>query len=172
VGALAVIAVAVALTVDLAPDPNPSASTIVVGRHPLLDQPAPDFDLGVLGEGSRVRLQDERSRPLLVNFWASWCIPCREEFPLFREARSHPANADLEILGVVYQDSSEAALEFMRAQQADWRALADPEGAVATAYGVLAPPMTFYVDRGGVVRAVSFGPPPRNVFEEYLERIR
>jgi cytochrome c biogenesis protein CcmG/thiol:disulfide interchange protein DsbE len=166
-----VVGIALALTLDLSPEPAPSASTIVIGRHPLLDRPAPEIALPAL-DGDEVRLSALRGRPVLVNFWASWCIPCREEFPLFKAALADPDNADLEILGVVYEDSEAAAEEFMRAQAATWPALSDAGGAVADTYGVVAPPMTFYVDREGVVRALSFGPPPEDVFQQYLDRIR
>jgi cytochrome c biogenesis protein CcmG/thiol:disulfide interchange protein DsbE len=145
---------------------------IVVARHPLLDQPAPDFDLAAVNEDLRATVHDQRGRPLIVNFWASWCIPCREEFPLFKRARADPANAQLVLFGVIYDDSTEAALRFMRTQGASWPALEDPGGAVAKAYGVVVPPMTFYIDRDGIVRALSYGPPPPDVFEQYLERIR
>ena len=167
-----VAGVALALTLDLSPDPAPSASTIVIGRHPLLDQAAPEVALPALDDDDDVRLSALRGRPVLVNFWASWCIPCREEFPLFKAALADPDNADLEILGVVYQDSESAAAEFMQSQSATWPALTDAGGTVANAYGVVAPPMTFYVDREGIVRALSFGPPPEEVFEQYIDRIR
>ena len=120
----------------------------------------------------RATIHHQRGRPVLVNFWASWCIPCREEFPLFKRARQDPANEQLVILGILYQDSEDEALDFMRAQGASWPALEDPGGAVAGAYRVAAPPVTFFIDRAGIVRAVSFGPPPEEVFEQYLDRIR
>ena len=166
VGTVAVVASAIGLPGG----PSPAASPLVVGRSPLLDRPAPTFQLARLDGGS-VRLEDYRGRPVIVNFWASWCEPCKAEFQLFRAARKSHIAERLEILGVVYNDSPDAARRFFAAQKGEWPALADPGGAVARAYGVLALPITYYVDREGVVRWVSYGPPPPDAFEEQLRRI-
>src|SRR5215210_718670 len=106
VGALGVAAW-VALTVDLS-GRRPESSLIVIGGSPLLDKPAPDFELVDL-DGRPVRLSDYAGRPVLVNFWASWCIPCREEFPLFERVLARPDASDLTILGIVYRDDPDAA---------------------------------------------------------------
>ncbi|MDQ3871233.1 MAG: TlpA family protein disulfide reductase [Chloroflexota bacterium] len=142
----------------------------MVGRSQLLDRPAPDFSLSDL-DGRPTRLADYRGRPVIVNFWASWCVPCRTEFELFRDARTAHGGERLEILGVIYQDSPEAARRFVAQRHAAWPALVDPGGAVAAAYGVLGIPISFYLDRDGIVRAVSYGPPPSNVLDEQLDKI-
>jgi cytochrome c biogenesis protein CcmG/thiol:disulfide interchange protein DsbE len=170
---MAAAVVVVVLTAPLAQtgvQPTPGTSTIVVGRSPLLDRAAPGFELRTL-DGEAVRLADLRGRPALVNFWASWCIPCREEFELFAAARRRHAEQGLEILGVIYKDSPEAAAEFYRTHGGTWPALVDPGGTVAAEYGVLGLPITFYVDRRGIVRTVSYGPPPEDVFEAQLALI-
>ncbi len=149
---------------------GPGSSPIVVGRSPLLDRPAPDFALSDL-DGRRIPLAAYRGRPVIVNFWASWCVPCRAEFDLFRDARTAHAREGLEILGVIYQDSPEAARAFAAQEKASWPALLDPGGSVARAYDVFGIPVSFYVDRTGIVRAVSYGPPPSNVLDEQLGKI-
>ncbi len=169
---LVVVVAAVALwlsfTVDLGGAPAASGPIVVGSR--LLDRPAPAFELTDL-DGRTVRLADYAGRPVLVNFWASWCIPCRAEFPLLREVLARPDAGDLAVLGIVYRDNVDAAREFMRAHDANWPGLLDPREEAARAYGVTLPPLTFYIDREGIVRAVSYGPPPRATFEEYLARI-
>ena len=150
---------------------RPSESSIVVGGSPLLNKPAPEFDLVRL-DGSRARLSDYRGRPVIVNFWASWCIPCRDEFPQFVAARREYAADGLEILGVVHDDSADAASAFATANHATWPLLLDPDDVAWKAYlGGVGVPMTFFIDRDGVVRATSFGPVTPTGFPEQVGTI-
>lgn len=171
--ACAAVIVSVALTVNLAPAASGEAdgTAIVVGGSPLLDKPAPGFSLGT-GDGQEVSLAAYRGRPVIVNFWASTCVPCTIEFPLFKAAlKAHAAQDHLVILGVVYKDTASAARAFMTQQGASWPMLLDPGSKVATAYHVEAIPMSFYVDPAGIVRYVSFGPPPAGTIDEELARM-
>src|SRR5262249_1018515 len=81
-----------------------------------------------------------RGRPVIVNFWASWCIPCRDEFPQFVAARAEHAADGLEILGVVHQDGADTASAFARDHDAGWPMLMDTADAAWQAYRVLGVP--------------------------------
>jgi cytochrome c biogenesis protein CcmG/thiol:disulfide interchange protein DsbE len=118
---------------------------------------APDFALADL-DGNPVRLADLRGRPVILNFWASWCGPCVEEFPLLREAAAAHADDGLAIVGIVFHDRSEAARDFMARNGATWPAAMDPGDGVATAYGILGPPETYFIARDGTIAARQFGP--------------
>jgi cytochrome c biogenesis protein CcmG/thiol:disulfide interchange protein DsbE len=117
---------------------------------------APDFALSDLN-GNPVRLADLRGRPVIVNFWASWCGPCVDEFPLLRKAQAAHGADGLAVVGIVFRDNSEAARQFMARMDAGWVAAMDPGEQVAQSYGFQAPPASFFIDRAGVVRGRQIG---------------
>lgn len=125
-----------------------SAARASVGR------PAPLFTATDL-EGRKVSLADYRGQPVVLNFWASWCVPCREEFPLLKRFERG------QVLGVIFDDSAENAREFMAEQRATWPGLLDPHGRIAAAYGVAKKPgipVTVFIDANGKVTGIHLGP--------------
>lgn len=147
----------------VADDGNPASTTTVDTAAPLpaenVPRPgraAPSFDLRTL-RGGRVNLEGLRGRPVVVNFWASYCNPCRREFPLLQSAlREHRRNR-LAVVGVVHDDIPSDARAFVADEHATWPMGVDAEGVVARAYGVRAIPVTFFVDREGTIKARVFG---------------
>lgn len=135
-----------------------------------IGNPAPELSLADL-DGNPIHLADLRGRPVVVNFWASWCGPCVEEFPLLRDAAARHADEGLAVIGVVYQDRSEAARDFMARNGATWPAAMDPGGRVAAAYGILGPPETFFIGRDGTIVARQFGQFSASSLEEKLAAI-
>ncbi|MGH2392499.1 MAG: TlpA family protein disulfide reductase [Candidatus Limnocylindria bacterium] len=119
---------------------------------------APDFALADLN-GEPVRLADYAGRPVLVNFWASWCLPaCAEEFPVLAEALEVHADIGLAVIGIVYRDRSEAARAFGNQLGATWPLVMDPGERVARAYGVFGPPESWLIGPDGVVVSRHIGP--------------
>ena len=104
-----------------------------------------------------MRLADLRGHPVIVNFWASYCASCVEEFPLLQSAMAAHRVDGLAVVGIVYQDRSEAARDFMARMQASWPAAMDVTGEVAQAYGVFAPPESFFIDRDGRIAGRQIG---------------
>ena len=117
---------------------------------------APDFSLVDL-DGQTVSLADLRGRPVIVNFWASWCGPCIEEFPLLREAAQRHADDGLAVVGIVFEDRTEAARDFMARNDGSWPAAMDPGGRVAAAFNILGPPETFFIGADGIIAARQLG---------------
>ncbi len=149
---------------------GPAPSDIVVGRNPLVDQPAPDFTLQTT-DGTPVTLADLRGRPVIVNFWASWCVPCREEFPLLVDAYTKFSGDGLQILGVIHEDGPQTATQFAQSYGARWPLLADPGDVVWQRYNGSLVPISYYIDRDGVIRAVSYGPPPSGFLDDQIAKI-
>lgn len=135
----------------------------------LMGQVAPDLTMASL-DGERVNLGDFRGRPLVVNFWASWCVPCKEEAPvLSAAARSYSGR--VQFLGVDIQDTDQAA----RAYQAEAQSPYPVGPAVQGSYrqwGVTAPPETFFLDRRGAVISKVVGPVDAKRLEIYMSQLQ
>jgi cytochrome c biogenesis protein CcmG/thiol:disulfide interchange protein DsbE len=129
----------------------------VSGAGAEVGSPAPDFQLPALDGHGDERLADYRGRPVIVNFWASWCNPCRKEFPLLKQAlRDHRAQ-HLAVIGVTYQDIPSDSRAFVKQKQAAWPQSIDDSGTVASAFGVRAIPQSFFVRADGTIAARVFG---------------
>jgi cytochrome c biogenesis protein CcmG/thiol:disulfide interchange protein DsbE len=123
---------------------------------------APSFDLAKLSGPGRISLADLRGHPAIINFWASWCIPCRAEFPLFRDAQARYAKDGLKIVGITYRDLPSDSRQFARENGATWTLAKGGDGdPVARAYGVRAMPQTFFLDPSGKIVKRYFGNPGR-----------
>lgn len=121
---------------------------------------APTFDLARLSDAGRVRLADYAGRPVVLTFWASWCISCRSEFPRLRSlVRAHRGD-DLAVVGITYRDLASDARAFAKEFKANFT-LAKGGGGdpVATDYGIRAIPQLYFIGRDGVIRQRMFGAP-------------
>jgi len=133
--------------------------------------PAPDFALTKLSGDGTVELSDYRGQPVVVNFWASWCHPCRKEFPLLADARTKYKGQDLQIIGVSFRDIPSDSRRFVKDQQAKWTFARDDRGAVAKDYGVRAVPQTFFIDADGTIRERVFGITSAKDLDHTLKKI-
>jgi cytochrome c biogenesis protein CcmG/thiol:disulfide interchange protein DsbE len=149
---VAVIAVVTVVVVSGKDDP-PSGSgphEVPAANSAMVGEVAPDFAIKGL-DGGTVRLSDYRGKPVVLNFWASWCTPCRQEFPLFRSA-SESSDGAYQMLGVdTGRDLRGDAQQFVGEQHALWPIGFDPDNQVARGYGVDPLPQTFFIRADGTI---------------------
>ena len=135
------------------------------------DQPAPAIVATTL-VGTPFDLASLRGRPVIVNFWGPSCVPCRDEFPLFRAKLAQHAGAGLAIVGVLMYDPPAPALDFIQAYGASWPTVDDPSGAIRGAYRAVARPQSYFIDPSGVLRAIQVGELTNCEFERQFALIR
>ena len=118
--------------------------------------PAPGI-VGTTLDGQPFDLASLRGRPVLVNFWGPSCIPCRNEFPLFKLELAKYGADGFVIVGVLKDDPPAAARDFIAQYGATWATIVDPDKAITTTYRVAARPQTYFIDRNGILRSIQVG---------------
>lgn len=139
-------------------------------RSPLVGNPAPEFTLRDVSTGEIVSLETARGKPMVVNFWATWCVPCYAEHPYLVAAAKQYGDQAL-FVGVIYDDEEEAINRFLRQYGRAYPALQDLDGRAAIAYGIYGVPETFFIDASGQIVAKHEGPLDGATLEQYLSRI-
>jgi len=136
----------------------------------LTGQPAPDFALKS-STGDNLRLSEYRGDVVMINFWATWCGPCRQEMPLLDELYSRYERVGFSLLGVNIDDDSRRAMDMVAELGVNFPILFDARKEVSKLYEVQAMPVTVLLDREGTVRYVHHGYKP-GYEEKYLDQIR
>jgi cytochrome c biogenesis protein CcmG/thiol:disulfide interchange protein DsbE len=108
-------------------------------------------------DGETISLADLRGSPVIVNFWGPSCIPCRDEFPLFKEKLAEARGDGFTVLGVLMSDPPEPARDFVAEYGATWPTVIDPDGAIKDAYLTLARPTSYFIDADGVLQSIQIG---------------
>jgi cytochrome c biogenesis protein CcmG/thiol:disulfide interchange protein DsbE len=119
-------------------------------------QPIPAI-AGTTLDGAAFDLGSLRGRPVIVYFWGPSCVPCRDEFPLFKAKLGEHAADGLAIVGVLMYDPPAPARDFVTEFGAEWPTVLDEAGSIRSAYRVAARPQSYFVDRDGILRSIQVG---------------
>ncbi len=147
------------------------------GTSPVVGHAAPDFSVSLLNgkAGQALRLADLKGKPVVVNFWASWCDPCVDEAPVLEAASQQYAAQGVVFVGISYEDEPTDSTRFLQQYGVTYPVGTDGSaktpGAIAIAYGVLAPPETYFINRSGVVVDEFSGPLSANLLDQRVARI-
>lgn len=130
--------------------------TLDLGGYPPDTKP-PEFRSRTL-EGETVALAGLRGRVVLLNFWASWCLECRPEMPMFEQLHREFARRGLTVLGINVREGSEAVRRYARELSLTFPLVLDLDGEIGKRYGVIGMPTTFLIGRDGRAVALAVGP--------------
>jgi cytochrome c biogenesis protein CcmG, thiol:disulfide interchange protein DsbE len=139
-------------------------------KSPLLGKPAPTFALRQVGTQNTIDVAQLKGKPVVINFWATWCGPCWEEHPVL-VANARALQPNVQFLGVVFQDKEEKILSFLDQRGSSYPTVVDDAGKTAIAYGVGGVPETFFLDANGVVVAKHTGPMTSEDIEANLKLV-
>jgi peroxiredoxin len=121
-----------------------------------VSEPAPDFTLQDLS-GQTVKLSSFRGRAVYIDFWATWCGPCKAALPGLQELTDEFKNQGLEIVTIDQGEGLDQVRSFIERKKYSFQVLLDPDSAVGNIYGVRALPTSVFIDRNGIVQSISVG---------------
>ena len=136
---------------------------------PLVGRAAPDFTLKAVGSGESINIAQYRGKPVVLNFWATWCRPCWEEHPVLTQ-NAQLMGDRVQFVGVVFQDDEKKITNFLQQRGWAYPTLVDDRGKTAIAYGVGGVPETFFLDKQGTIVAKYTGPMSTETLQEYMQK--
>ncbi|HYI08608.1 MAG TPA: redoxin domain-containing protein [Thermoanaerobaculia bacterium] len=139
-------------------------------RSPLIGKAAPAFALREVGTGRIIDVTQLKGKPVVLNFWATWCGPCWEEHPIL-VANARMLQPNVQFLGVVFQDEESKILSFLNQRGSSYPTVVDDKGKTAIAYGVGGVPETYFIDANGVIAEKFSGPMNADVLQEHLRKV-
>jgi cytochrome c biogenesis protein CcmG, thiol:disulfide interchange protein DsbE len=141
-----------------------------LGQDPF-GRAAPPFTRPKLNGKGTISLADLRGHPVVLNFWASWCGPCKQEAPLLAQAEKEWRKQGVVFLGVDSEDQTDNAKVFEGAYGISYESAFDPSGELADQYGVMGYPETFFLDAKGKIREKFIGPIDAETLSTYLAQV-
>ena len=136
---------------------------------PLIGRVAPPFTLQAVGTHEMVDLSRYRGKPVVLNFWATWCHPCWDEHPVLTQVSQMTAG-QVQFVGVVFQDEESKIENFLRQRGWAYPTLVDVAGKTAIAYGVGGVPETYFLDKNGKIVAKYEGPMSAEILQANIQK--
>jgi len=140
--------------VDIRPS-DTNTQTVKVGNR--IGYSAPDFTLPTT-DNKEFKLSDYRGKPVILNFWASWCGPCRYEVPAFKSFYEKYGDEGVPIIAVNTQDNPDSAIAYAKSDGLKFTIPVDPQGKVSSLYNVRGLPTTYFIDENGIITSIKIGP--------------
>jgi peroxiredoxin len=141
------------------------------GPPPRVGEPAPDFE-AVFLDGKRFRLSDYRGKVVWLNFWATWCPPCRAEMPDIEAVWQSEKDKDLMLIAMNYAEDAVTVRRFVENLGLTFPIGLDPTGWIATEYRLAGVPSHFFIDREGILREIKIGALNEKLMRQKLEALR
>lgn len=152
-----------------------AATTIAVGKSGSVKEgfQAPDFELTTL-DGKKVKLSDYRGQKVILNFWASWCPPCKAEMPHMQKFYEKNKDNNITILAVnltSLDKGSEAVQTFIKKNKLTFPVLLDEKGEVGKTYQAVAIPTSYIIDQKGIIRKKMISPMDEDMMKNFMDNI-
>ena len=141
-----------------------ATGSIIIGSK------APDFSMTGIS-GQQISLKDLRGQGVLVNFWATWCYPCREEMDDLKAAYEKYKDQGIVILGIDMKEGEETVRKFTDSYKITYPILIDTDGKVSDAYNVFGIPSSFFIDREGIIRDIILGEMNQDSINNKIEKL-
>ncbi len=131
---------------------------------------APDFSI-TLFDGKNFQLGTSRGKPVLINFLASWCIPCREEIPILNQMYREYRQKGVVFIGIAINDTQEQAKQFVEEYDLSFPAGIDETGKISGAFGLYGVPTTFFIDKEGIISYIHPGSVTEKLLKHELDKM-
>ena len=153
------------------PSTTPNLTTVNLSEGSQIGNLAYDFTLQNL-EGENITLSGFRGKPVLLNFWATWCGPCRSEMPFLQQIYEKWSNEGLILLEIDFKESVTQVQKYMNDNKLSLPCLLDTSGGASSKYRITAIPTTYFIDKDGIIRQIVRGSfPSREMIENQLSKI-
>jgi peroxiredoxin len=150
-------------------DTGTGAQAIELEPAPEVGHPAPDFTLKDL-DGNVVRLNDFRGKVVFINFWATWCPPCRAEMPEIEALHQEYKDKGVIVIGVDISEPESTVRQYIQQGGFSWIIVLDSTAKVARDYQIVAIPTSYFLDKEGIIKAVNVGPMTKRAMEAELAK--